>query len=265
MRMFLPKLSYSEQMARVLVVTNRKGGIGKTSSAVNIAAELAKQGQRVLLIDLDTQSHCALGLGVKIEHGSPSVHSFFLGKNTLRTALQNTCWPGLSLITADPLFDHGSGMPGDDLLCNALRSEGLHNDHDVIVLDTPPSLDALLINALCAADRVLVPFVPHFLAGEGVRQLARVLFRVVSRGMNEELKLLGFLPVMMDMRIGQHREVIERIANQFGPERLLPGIRNDIRVVEAFAMGKPVHAHAAKSRAAQDYADTALKILAWWK
>lgn len=252
-------------MARVLVVTNRKGGTGKTSSAVNIAAELARHGQRVLLIDLDTQGHCALGLGVKVDHGSPTVHSFFLGKNNLKDALQNTAWPGLSLIPADPLFDHGSGMPGEALLRDALHAEGLHDAHDIIVLDTPPSLDALLMNALCAADRVLVPFVPHFLAGEGVRQLARVLFRVVSRGVNEDLKLLGFLPVMMDMRIGQHREVIERIANQFGPERLLPGIRNDIRVVEAFSIGKPVQAYAAKSRAAQDYALAAREIMAWWK
>jgi chromosome partitioning protein len=252
-------------MARVLVVTNRKGGTGKTSSAVNIAAELANQHQRVLLIDLDTQGHCALGLGVKAVQGSPTVHSFFLGNNKLKDALQQTSWPDLSLIPADPLFDHGSGMPGDFLLRDALQAEGLHDAYDYIILDTPPSLDALLMNALCAANRVLVPFVPHFLAGEGVRQLARVLFRVVSKGLNEELKLLGFLPVMMDLRIGQHKQVIERIAHQFGAERLLTGIRNDIRVVEAFSVGKPVHAYAAKSRAAQDYALAARDIMAWWK
>jgi chromosome partitioning protein len=146
----------------------------------------------------------------------------------------------------------------------ALAAEGLLADYDLIVLDTPPSLDGLLLNALCAADRVLVPFVPHFLSGEGVRQLARVIFRVASRGMNDNLKVLGFVPVMLDARIGLHREVCEDLGQQFGRNRLLPGIRVDIRVAEAFGRGKPVRQHAANSRAAQDYAVVADAIERLW-
>ena len=251
-------------MARTLVISNRKGGSGKSSTSVNVAAELAALGQRVLLIDLDTQSHCALGLGVTQQRDAHTVHSFLAGRNTLRQALQATAWPGLHLIGADPLCDHGGVGEGDTRLRNALESEGLLEDYDTIVLDTPPSLDGLLINALCAADRVLVPFVPHFLSGEGVRQLARVVFRVASRGMNDRLRVLGFVPVMVDTRIGQHREVTAALSHQFGAARLLPGIRNDIRVAEAFGAGKPVRAYAPKSRATSDYAELVRVMLSLW-
>jgi len=251
-------------MARTLVLSNRKGGSGKSSSAVNVAAELAARGQRVLLIDLDTQSHCAIGLGLKLARDTPTVHGFLAGRYTLRQALQQSVWPGLHLIAADPLFDHGAAGESELKLNDALRAEGLLEDYDTIVIDTPPSLDMLLLNALCAADRVLIPFQPHYLSGEGVRQLARVLFRVSSRGLNERLRILGFLPVMLDLRIGQHRTVNASLAHQFGAARLLPGIRTDIKVAEAFAEGKPVREHAPQSRAAADYAAVVTALEALW-
>jgi chromosome partitioning protein len=251
-------------MARTLVISNRKGGSGKSSTSVNVAAELAARGQRVLLIDLDTQSHCAIGLGLKLQRDTPTVHGFLAGRHTLRHALQQSAWPGLHLIPADPLFDHGAAGDDELKLNDALRAEGLADDYDTIVIDTPPSLDSLLLNALCAADRVLIPFLPHFLSGEGVRQLARVLFRVSSRGLNERLRILGFLPVMVDLRIGQHRNVNASLAHQFGAARLLPGIRTDIKVAEAFAQGKPVREHAPSSRAAADYAAVVTALEGMW-
>jgi len=251
-------------MARVFVVSNRKGGSGKSSSAVNIAAEMASQGRRVLLVDLDTQSHCALGLGIKLQRNTPTVHSFLAGQNTLRDALQSSEWPGLDLIPADPLFDHNVAGDQETRLNTALLDEGLCDEYDTIAIDTPPSLDGLLINALCAADRVLVPFQPHFLSGEGVRQLARVLFRVSSRGLNDRLRILGFLPVMLDLRIGQHRVVNASLAQQFGAARLLPGIRTDIKVAEAFAAGKPLRAYAPHARATADYAAAVQAIDTMW-
>jgi chromosome partitioning protein len=167
-------------------------------------------------------------------------------------------------VPADTLADHGASGSNDMLLQNAMRTEQLCDDYDTVILDTPPSLDSLLMNALCAADRVLVPFIPHFLSGEGVRQLARVLFRVASRGQNERLKVLGFLPVMQDLRIGQHRDIASGVCHQFGAARVLPGIRTDIRVAEAFAAGKPVREHAPKSRAAFDYSLVVSKIESLW-
>jgi chromosome partitioning protein len=251
-------------MARTLVISNRKGGSGKTSTSVNVAAELAAQGQRVLLIDLDTQGHCAIGLGIKPQREAPTVHGFLAGQHALRQALVESAWPGLHLIAADPLFEHGIAADRETMLRDALLSEGLHEAYDTIVLDTPPSLDGLLLNALCAADRVLVPFVPHYLSGEGVRQLARLLFRVASRGLNDRLKVLGFLPIMVDLRIGQHREVNAGLSHQFGATRLLPGIRTDIKVAEAFAAGKPVRVYAPGSRATADYAVAVKSLEVLW-
>jgi chromosome partitioning protein len=251
-------------MARVLVVTNRKGGTGKTTTAVNLAAELAARGERVLLVDLDTQGHCALGLGIQVNKGEPTVHSLFASGQALLPALRESPWENLHLLPADPLFEHGSGSRDDSLLRRALDEEGLHQRYDVILLDTPPSLDMLLLNALHAADRVLVPFLPHFLAGEGVRQLARVLFRVASSRSNQGLRVLGFLPVMCDLRIGQHRQVMSSVAHQFGASRMLAGVRNDIRIAESFAAGKPVRYYAAKSRGAEDYGAVAEGVLERW-
>jgi len=250
--------------ARILVITNRKGGTGKTSLAVNLASEYAARGRKVLLIDLDSQSHCAIGLGVPQVRGAASAQGFLAGKNSLRAALRNGVLPGLDLVPADPLFNHAGSGEVSNALGVALEKEGLLREYELIVLDTPPSLDGLLLNALCAAERVLVPFVPHHLSGEGVRQLARVIFRVASRGMNDQLRVLGFVPVMLDSRIGLHREVCEDLGQQFGRERLLPGIRVDIRVAEAFSRGKPVRDHASRSRAAEDYAVVADAIDRLW-
>ena len=251
-------------MAQILAVSNRKGGSGKTASAVNIAANLAATGQRVLLIDLDTQGHCALGLGVATGRLTPSVHDLFSKGAPLRPALQATAWPGLWLLPANPLFAHGSGSQDALLLHLALQHEGLCDEFDIIVLDTPPSLDVLLLNALHAAQWVLVPFVPHFLAAEGVRQLARTLFRIASSGQHPGLRLLGLLPVMYDQRVGMHRRTLDEIGQQFGALRVLPPIRNDIRLAESFAAGQPVGVYARQSRAAQDYMQAAESVLACW-
>ena len=251
-------------MARTLVISNRKGGSGKSATAVNLAVELAARGQRVLLVDLDTQGHCAVGLGVQVPRAAPTVHGFLAGHNTLRAAVRDTGWFGVRLIAADNLSDHSVSGDRALLLRAALLGEGFLDEFDTVLLDTPPSLDGLLLNALCAADWVLVPFVPHFLSGEGVRQLARVIFRVSSRGLNDRLRILGFVPIMVDMRVGQHRAVSAGLGQQFGAARLLGGIRNDIRVAEAFAAGQPLRALAPKSRAVADYEALARSLDGLW-
>jgi chromosome partitioning protein len=111
---------------------------------------------------------------------------------------------------------------------------------------------------------VLVPFIPHFLAGEGIRQLTRVLFRVASTRTDKSLRVLGFLPVMCDTRIGLHRDTLGGVAHQFGASKMLPGIRNDIRVAESFVIGQPLRYFAPKSRAAADYTAALDAITCKW-
>lgn len=247
-------------MPTTLVVSNRKGGAGKTTVSVNLAAALAALGRRVLLVDLDSQSHCAMGVGIKVGKTTPTSHDLFRSQEArLAAAILPTAFPNLALVPADPLFEHGSGRRDEGLLAQALAEEEITTAFDVVILDTPPSLDILLLNALMAADWVLVPYVPHPLSFEGVRQLTRVLFKIIS-GPNQGLKLAGFLPMMVAEHIRQHRAVNSDVARQFGDLRILPGIRNDIRLAESFGAGKPIHYYAPQSRAAEDFAILAAVI-----
>ncbi len=243
---------------RVIAVCNRKGGAGKTTTSVNLATELAHLGWRVLLLDLDSQGHCAVGLGHKVAPGAATLHAIFTDPQaTLTGAVVDTAIDNLALAPADQLFEHGSGTRDELLLARALQDPALVARFDLVIVDTPPSLDLLLLNALSAASWVLVPFVPHPLSYEGVRQLMRVLFRVMSR-QNPGLKLLGFLPMMAAEHIRQHRSITADVGRQFGAPRVLTGIRNDIKLAESFAAGLPVRQYAPGSRGAQDYAALAV-------
>lgn len=249
--------SYSDNAVQVIAICNRKGGTGKTTVAVNLAAEFAARGRRVLLIDLDSQGHCAVGLGFKYEATMPAVHHLFTDPAaTLMQAIYPTTISNLFLSPADTLFDHGSGMRDDKRLKRALLGEDLAGQFDLALIDTPPSLDALLLNGLMAATRVLVPYVPHHLSYEGVGQLIRVLFRVITHD-NRDLKVLGFLPIMAAEHIRLHRVVTGEMTRQFGSPRVFPGIRSDIKLAEAFAAGQPISLYAPKSRGAQDFAHLA--------
>jgi chromosome partitioning protein len=236
----------------VVSITNRKGGTGKSTTAVNLAAELAANYGKTLLIDLDTQGHASIGVGVRASKQTKTIHQIFRDHSLLLSdCIVKTQWDNLLVCPADPLFEHGQIRERSILkerLQEAIRQEAI----DFVVLDTPPSLDNLLLNALVASHYVLAPFIPHYLSLEGVRSLARVFFKVTAID-NPNLRLLGLLPVMINQRIQQHRRVTESIANQFGLNRVFEGIRADIRLVEAFEQQRPVRYYAPDSRGAEDY------------
>ncbi|MBB1127030.1 ParA family protein [Thiospirillum jenense] len=239
----------------IIAVSNRKGGSGKTTTAVTLAASFAIDGQRTLLIDLDTQSHCALGLGITVAEEQPTAHHLFnpiAADFALTNAIVPTFWERLQLIPGDVDFQHDTAVEDEQRLARALAQPGIIDTYQIIILDTPPSLDSLLLNALTAASSALIPFIPHPLAGEGVRQLARLFFRVAMTS-NANLRLLGLLPIQIDSRIGLHRRTCEQLARQFGQQRLLPGIRSDIKLAEAFHAGCPIQLYAPRSRANDDY------------
>ena len=245
----------------VIVISNRKGGAGKTTAAVNLAAEFTAAGRRTLVIDMDTQGHCAVGLGVSIRSDTRTIHSLFQANNTsLCSAVISTPLENLDLIPADPLFNHGKGNSSPYILKKALRESCFRDRYDIILIDTPPSFDTLLINALVAADNVLIPFVPHKLSYEGIKQLIRALYPIMIKD-NPGLKILGFLPSMASDRIKFHIKMKGKIAEEFGTAKILPPIHNSIRLAEAFAAGKPVRCYAPKSRGAQDYRNAAIKIM----
>ncbi|MGB4497572.1 MAG: ParA family protein, partial [Methylococcaceae bacterium] len=220
-------------MPPILVVTNRKGGAGKTTVSVNLAAEFANLGKRVLLIDLDSQGHCAVGCGVKMEAGQATIHDIFTNSSfNLYDAICKTDIKNVFLLPANLAFQHNHSGNDEQKLANALTDEKIETQFDFIIIDTPPTLDNLLLNALCAATWVLIPYVPHPLSFEGVRQLVRVLFKVISEK-NKQLKILGFLPVMTAVNVRQHKQVTQQVTKQFGALRVLNGIRTDIKLAEA--------------------------------
>jgi chromosome partitioning protein len=246
---------------QVIAIANRKGGTGKTTVVVNLAAGLAAKGHHVLLIELDSQGHCAVGLGVKVSAGETAAHRIFVDPTAkLSDAIRDTAVPNLALAPADLRFDHGAGERNDTRLKTALIEENLANRFDLVVIDTAPSLDHLLMNALLASSHVLVPYVPHHLSFDGVRQLVRVLFPVMTRH-NRGLKILGFLPTQSAEHVRQHRAVTGNVSAEFGASKLLPPIRSDIRLAEAMAAGQLIQHYAPKSRGAEDFARLTDEVL----
>ena len=251
--------------AFVLAISNRKGGTGKTTTAVNLAAEVAARGVATLLIDLDTQGHAAIGVGLAPPvKGEPTSHDLFARPGArLRDAIRRTDYDNLSIAPADPLYDGIGGNAEPTLIARRLRDEGLLDDYGLIVLDTPPSLDPLLMNAVAASRGVLVPLVPHPLAMNGVQQLTRLLFRIGST-VNPDLKLIGLLPVMVDPRVRLHHDILADMTRQFGASRVLHGVRSDIKLAEAFRDGQPIRTYAPRSRGALDYMQLADELMKGW-
>ncbi|MDR3517426.1 MAG: ParA family protein [Azospirillaceae bacterium] len=247
----------------VLAITNRKGGSGKTTTAVNLAAEWASQGRRVLVIDLDTQGHAGFGLGVDADKSAPSAHDLFHHPEfDIASAVHATVWANLWCVPADPLYDGMVSIRDASLLDRQIRRPEM-NIYDIIVLDTPPSLDLVLTNAMAAADGIVIPLLAHALSAEGVRQLSRLFYKTVTT-VNPSLKLIGLLPVMANERIGHNRAVIADISRQFGPERMLHPIRTDIQLAAAFGARQPIRYFAPRSRGALDYNLLATALASFW-
>lgn len=245
----------------VVAVANRKGGTGKSTTAVNLAALWAQQGRRTLLVDLDSQGHGGLGLGVRPARGQAGSQQCLAGEVArLEEALVATSQSGLDVLPADTRMPREPDVDSGRLAA-LLRGQGERWDR--VIVDTPPSAGALLDNALAAAHGVVVPLQPHALAAEGVRQLVQLFFRTAST-VNPGLQHLAIVPVMRDARVRLHRRVVDDLARQFGGFRVLRGIRADIRLAEAFEAGSAIIHYAPRSRGAMDYQLLSEELEAFW-
>ena len=245
--------------ATVIAVANCKGGCGKTTTAVNLAAELAARGYRTLLVDLDPQGQASLGRAPS--PGAATAHDLLCGARILHDQVTRGQHGGPDLLPADPGYRSAATPPRPRALAESLA--GLAKPYDAIIFDTAPAVDPPLVAALAAADFVLTPTQLTPLACEGVMRFAQVFFYVVTQ-INPGLRAFAIASTQVDLRTRVQQAAWARLGADFGPERLFPAIRSDVNLAEAFGCGLPVRDFRPESRGAADYAALADEVETAW-
>ena len=240
-------------MAKIIAIVNQKGGVGKTTTTVNLTAALAALGKRVLLCDFDPQANATSGMGVDKNTASPNVYDVLINGADVKSAVVATRY-GDVLPSSKALT--GAGIEMIDLPDRQFRLKQaldvLASDYDYILIDCPPSLELLTLNALCAADSLLVPVQGEYYALEGLSDLMNTV-RIVRRSMNPRLELEGVLLTMFDGRTNLAMQVAEEVKHYFPGKVYATVIPRNVRLSEAPSHGKPINAYDRTSRGAEAY------------
>ena len=251
--------------ARVVAICNQKGGCGKTTTAINLAAGLSLRGDPTLIIDLDPQGHATLGLGFEGEHLAHTIYDLFHDSQArLEDLALATRVPLLSLVPANALLagaqlELGTVLGREQVLQQAVTRLAPRFRH--VLIDCSPSLNLLTINALTAADFCLVPLQPHYYALEGMKELFTTI-ELIKERFNPKLRFLGIVVVLVDSRMRITRELLAQIQGYFQGQLMQSSIRMSPKLVEASIAGQPAVLYAPGSSGAQDYSRLTEEVLA---
>lgn len=244
----------------IIALINQKGGVGKTTCAINLGAGLNMLGKRVLLIDLDPQAHLTYSLGIPAHELKNTVYELLKGSATLKeTIIQRK---GLSLIPSSLNLSGAeiefSGVAGREFLLKETLEGG--EDFDYLFIDCPPSLGLLTLNALTTAQEVYIPLQTEFLALQGMTKLLETI-KIVKKRLNKDLEITGIIATRFDGRKNLNREVVEKIKGYFGNKLFNTLIRDNISLAEAPSFGKTIFEYKADSYGAKDYLDLCREII----
>ena len=250
--------------ATIIAMTNQKGGVGKTTTTINLGAALAETGRKVLLVDFDPQGSASVGLGVNPHTLETSIYNLLLGRDVnIDEAILQTRVDGLDLLPAN--IDLAAAEV--QLVSEVAREQTLRrvlrpakSRYDIIIIDCAPSLGLLTINALTASDHVLIPLECEFFALRGVALLTDTIAKVTER-LNPDLEILGIVGTMYDGRTLHSREVLERVVEAFGDTVFHTVIKRTVKFPETTVAGEPITSYASSSPGAEAYRNLAREVL----